>query len=550
MMYTRGPCDNGLLKMELPENTAHIFRSEDVTCRQLEWSLHENLDQLDDETSLACQIFLVNCKAQELYSQGRLENCLDMLLESLEVLRYHPSIAEDPLLLEYNAILLNNIGQVTFAQGELEESLQYVVEAIQIRGSTQDHFSASLWCNIGLLSWRLDHDLDEAERALTRSLQILMQLQGDCTPCKQAEDCRDIVTVQNLLLLVQAQRCSSPSDDSSLLLILFNQRSSLGYENKCVANTLCSLGTNYWKRGRLKIAYRFLSEALRVQNQSGASERSILTTLSQLGQVLHEAGYDVEAMTCFRKALHITGTSSKTESEQMKTVCATILYNIGMIQSSHSDVCDRERRKRALHSFRLCLDLRRDVFGVNHPAVASALHNIGILVLEDGQFSESLNCFQESLRVRKYVLGPDHYEVASSLRHIGKLFHDRGDFLLATNLYSEALSILRKSPVDDTQNLVEVLLGLGQTQQLRGLLDEALQSYNEAVTLLRGNRKENRYNCPNKAIIQVLTVMGNIYIDMSDLDSANTFFAEAAHLSGEKKKLLLEGKPSSCAAAA
>ena len=234
----------------------------------------------------------------------------------------------------------------------------------------------------------------------------------------------------------------------------------------------------------------------------------------------------------------------------MKTVCATILYNIGMIQSSHSDVCDRERRKRALHSFRLCLDLRREVFGVNHPAVASALHNIGILVLEDGQFSESLNCFQESLRVRKYVLGPDHYEVASSLRHIGKLFHDRGDFLLATNLYSEALSILRKSPVDDTQNLVEVLLGLGQTQQLRGLLDEALQSYNEAVTLLRGNRKENRYNCPNKAIIQVLTVMGNIYIDMSDLDSANTFFAEAAHLSGEKKKLLLEGKPSSCAAAA
>ena len=492
----------------------------------------------------------MNSKAQELYSQGKLEDCLDTLLESIEVLRFHPSITEDPRLLEYNAILLSNIGQVTFAQGELEESLQYVVEALQVRGTAQDHFSASLWCNFGLLSWRLDHGLDEAEEALTRSLQILIQLQENCTPCNQGDDCRDIVTAQSLLLLVQAQRCSSHSDDSSLLLLLLNQRSSLGYENKCVASTLSALGANFWKRGQLKISYRFFSEALRVQNQSGASERSILNTLSQLGQVLHEAGYDVEAMACFRKALHITGTSSKTESEQMKTVCATILYNIGMIQSSHSDVCDPERRKRALQSFRLCLDLRREVFGVNHPAVASALHNIGILVLEDGQFSESLNCFQESLRVRQHVLGPDHHEVASSLRHIGRLFHDRGDFLLATNLYSEALAILRKSPLDGTQNLVEVLVCLGQTQQLRGILDEALQSYNEAVALLRGNRKKNRYKCINKTIVQVLTVMGNISIDMADLESANTYFAEAAHLSGEKQKLQLEGKPSCCAAAA
>jgi tetratricopeptide (TPR) repeat protein len=545
MMYIRGQCDEGLQLMKLPDNAAEILKCVDENSDQQSCSLHAIMDQLDDETNLACQIFINNNKARELYHQGRLEDGLETLSESLEILRYHPSLSEKVQFLDYVAILLRNMGHIAFVQGHFEESFVYVMEVLQLGENAHD------WYNLGQLLWRLDRGLDEAESALTRSIQILIETKEDSTPCSIAKNIkRDLVTVQTLLLIVQAQRSGSTRGDVvSLLQLLVKQRATHGYEHESVSMTLCSLGSLYWSMGRTQIASRFLSEAIRVQQQICAPETEILITLARLGQALYDDCQDVEAMSCFREALRMKGTMLGGESDQVKAICAKVLYNIGMIQSRQGGSGNHHQRQRALHSFRLCFDLRKEVLGVDHPAVASALHNIAILLLEDGQVSDSMKSFEESLRIRKLVLGSAHLEVATSMRHIGRLLHDRGDYQLAIKNYSDALVILRNSKSRQTHHLVEVLEGLGNAQHSSGLLEQALQSYKKAASLLQRQLGSKAKKSPIKDIIRVFNVMGNLSLDMADMEAAKKFFREAARLSGRKQSFL-EKRSAPCAGAA
>lgn len=124
-------------------------------------------------------------------------------------------------------------------------------------------------------------------------------------------------------------------------------------------------------------------------------------------------------MVCFREALRLKGSSVYQEPPHIQVVFATVLYNVGMIQSVHGDNDDNMHQQRALQSFKICLDLRMKAVGRMHPDDESVMHNIDFLLLQEGQAKESLEYFLEWLEIQCRTLGPNHHEVASSLRHIG-----------------------------------------------------------------------------------------------------------------------------------
>jgi tetratricopeptide (TPR) repeat protein len=220
-----------------------------------------------------------------------------------------------------------------------------------------------------------------------------------------------------------------------------------------------------------------------------------------------------------------------------------------MIQSVHGDQEDTMRRKRALQSFRICLDLRTKALGRMHPDVASVMHNIGFLLLQEGQPSESLELFRESLEIRCNTLGPNHHEVASSLRHIGRIYQDRGEHERALRLHTKAFFILQSSQRDCSDDLVEVLMGLGQAQHSTGCLDQALRSYEEAVNLLRHCKRRGKKGSAQH-VARVLNIMGNLALDMSNVEAANAYFAEAATLTETSSTTATVKDLPVCAAAA
>lgn len=558
-MFATGPCDEGLRQLRSsPFDTMNCNHScASILTQEQSRGISDTVGIVDHEVCLSKLVMEENSKALHLYDQGDFHAALAVLYRCLEATQSSIPSAETLMLKRHFTTLMRNIAHIHYVQGMYEDSLHFSMEALQVGDLPEDELTASLWFNIGNLLWLMDKGFEEAECALSRSLQILdaIRAERNWTPCKLD---RDIVSTQTLLLLVQGKNglpISKRTEAMSLLRLLNSQRGRLGYENETVAKTLCALGTLFMRYREPTIATRFLMESMRVQESipKEISDNDKLMTLTQLGQSLQATGHDVDAMGCFREALRLKGKSIVDETAQVKAIFATVLYNIGMIQSSHGDRADPQRRVRALHSFRLCLDLRRRALGNEHPAVASALHNIGILLLEDGQVTKSLDCFQESLQIRRKAHGPRHHEVASSLRHIGRIHQDRGEYQEALRLHQEALVILRQhvpttATVAPSEHLVEVLMGLGHAHYAAGNMDQALKAYEDAANLLRQSQ-QNGHRTATQHIVRVLNIMGNLSLEMADTAAADGFFAEAAKLSGRPAPPAASRFPAHAAAA-
>ena len=522
MMYPLGECDDGLRPLDpFLAFTASLecspFDANAVCNTPYQLSPHNLI--------LANRAVVYNNMALAWYKQGHYDQALWALQNALKALRqFHSDGGKDPASNNTASTLLSNMGHIYFRLGDLERALNLSVEAYHAHDGTEDEFRASLLFNFGRLLFILDQGLAEAEHALTCSLHIITNAESDSRE-------RDIVTVQTLLLIIQEQR-KRDCDEFALALLraLVHQRNEFGYENEPVADTLCQLGELYIIRGQHKQASMFLTEALRVQKHIKVCDTDLLFTLSQLGQCLHSIGDHPEAMLCFREALRLKGRSIYQEPPHVQVTFATILYNVGMIQSIHGGQEDTMRRKRALQSFRICLDLRTKALGRMHPDVASVMHNIGFLLLQESEPNESLELFRESLEIRCKTLGSNHPEVASSLRHMGRIYHDRGEHERALRLHTKAFFILQNSHEDCSNDMIEVLMGLGQAQHSMGYLDQALRSYEEAANLLRQCKRRGKKGSAQH-IARVLNIMGNLALDMSNVDAANAYFAEAAALS-------------------
>jgi tetratricopeptide (TPR) repeat protein len=92
-------------------------------------------------------------------------------------------------------------------------------------------------------------------------------------------------------------------------------------------------------------------------------------------------------------------------------------------------------------------------------------------------------------------------------------------------------------------------MGIGQAQQSMGQLDQALQSYEDAAILLRQCKKRGKKNA-DQNIARVLNIMGNLALDMSNVDAANAYFAEAATLTESDAATVSVKDLPVCAAAA
>ena len=63
--------------------------------------------------------------------------------------------------------------------------------------------------------------------------------------------------------------------------------------------------------------------------------------------------------------------------------------------------------------------IREAVYGPDHPEVASALINLGVVQLRLGELGDACASLERALAISEAVYGPDHPEVASALVYLG-----------------------------------------------------------------------------------------------------------------------------------
>jgi len=179
-------------------------------------------------------------------------------------------------------------------------------------------------------------------------------------------------------------------------------------------------------------------------------------------------------MSCYKEALQLKAHQRlQDEPQRMKLALANIFHAIGLIHSKilmEDYTNGRSIRQevtvtvatKAIRSFSLSLNLRKECLGEENLLVASSQHNIAAILTRTGNVSTALEYYKASLAVRRSVLGKGHPEVASSLRHMAMTYRAMGRHQEAANALTQALAILKEIPHEGS--LAELLIELSHVK--------------------------------------------------------------------------------------
>src|SRR5205085_11253484 len=87
----------------------------------------------------------------------------------------------------------------------------------------------------------------------------------------------------------------------------------------------------------------------------------------------------------------------------------------------------------------------RNTLGPNHPDVAAALDNLGVLYQLGGNFVQAELHFKLSISILEKALGPKHPELVTPLDNLAQLYYDHGDYASAQPLLERELAILEET---------------------------------------------------------------------------------------------------------
>ncbi len=137
----------------------------------------------------------------------------------------------------------------------------------------------------------------------------------------------------------------------------------------------------------------------------------------------------------------------------------------------------------ALAELQQALAISQKVWGHDHPNVAAALGNLGIVLMELGRFEEARESHEEALAIRRAVFGPEHPDVATCLSNLGGVLTCLGLLQEAKEMLELALAIRRKVWGPEHPDVATSLNNLGSLLADLGLFEEARRKHEEALEI-------------------------------------------------------------------
>ena len=170
------------------------------------------------------------------------------------------------------------------------------------------------------------------------------------------------------------------------------------------------------------------------------------------------------------------------------------------------------------------LELRRRVFGEEHPEVAESQEALGVLAQILGDLDRAEALHRQALATRRKLLGPDDPAVAMTLNSLASDLHAKAKYDEAEPLYREALAINRRNK--DDEEVATNLGNLGFLEKQRGRHAEAEALYREALAIMR-----RVFGPAHPSIATQLNNLAVLQAERGDLDGAEKSYREALAVS-------------------
>ena len=222
---------------------------------------------------------------------------------------------------------------------------------------------------------------------------------------------------------------------------------------------------------------RVRQEAERANREAEASERvsrffiELFETADPWAVV--ETGEPVGASMTARQLLDRGARKLETELLDQPEIRARLMTTLSRVYGylDLQDAADEQTRR--------ALELRLQLYGEDHPAVAESLYELAWAESED---TEAERIFRRALEIRRHTLGDGHPDYAESLNGLARNLHFQGEYEQAEPLFREALEVQRDTLGDGAQ-VVETLHFLGMVLLEVNELDAAEESFREALAI-------------------------------------------------------------------
>jgi tetratricopeptide (TPR) repeat protein len=188
---------------------------------------------------------------------------------------------------------------------------------------------------------------------------------------------------------------------------------------------------------------------------------------------------------------------------------ARALGNLGVIQRNLEDL------EAALSSHARALAIEEAHHGPSHPDVAWALGNLGVSQRHIGNLDAALKSQERALEIKEAHYGSDHPEVAKTLGNLGNIQQNLGNPETALRSHERALDIEEAHYGHNHPDVGKTLGNLGIIQQDLGNLEIALSLQERALEITQAS-----YGLDHPEVARTLGNLGIIQRILGDREGA------------------------------
>jgi tetratricopeptide (TPR) repeat protein len=185
---------------------------------------------------------------------------------------------------------------------------------------------------------------------------------------------------------------------------------------------------------------------------------------------------------------------------------------------------ERGRFGQAEPLYQRALRIGQQIWGPEHPQVASMLCDLACLSNELGQYQQAEPLFQRALSIREYLLGPAHPALARPLYGLGTICWKQGNYDQAEQAYQRGCSLLEQAKVAEPLYEALLLNGLGNLALERGQEAQAERFYRRALS------REQQLGPEDPHVAIPLNNLAELYREQGKYEQAALLYQRALHI--------------------
>lgn len=176
--------------------------------------------------------------------------------------------------------------------------------------------------------------------------------------------------------------------------------------------------------------------------------------------------------------------------------------------------------------YQQALQVKRQLFGPEHPTVAASLNGLANLYYEQGRYAEAEPLYQQALHMRECLLGPEHPDLLSSLNGLAKLsFYAKATYTEAEALYQRAICISEQHLGPEHLYMAYLLMNLANLYCDQEKYEQAEPLYRCALHI-----REQQLEPVHPSIAITISNLGTLYYQQGDYEQAEACFLQAQQM--------------------